>query len=139
MGLIVAGPDTAHLNSAVTFTHVLLRRLPRLEGLIRVLAQTCGSFLAAVVIDGNYFLSIDKFEGEPGLRTITGPSATSRIFASLPENHVTMGAACVADLTASMLFMFLIFAWEDLSTGSHPLSTPIVAFFTTWGMGASLS
>ncbi|VDK63491.1 unnamed protein product [Anisakis simplex] len=79
----------AHLNPAVSFAFFTMGRLSAIKLAVYCLAQICGAFVAAMLVYFTYFDSLNNYDG--GERKTTGALATAGIFASYPQEYLSIG------------------------------------------------
>ncbi|CAG8781209.1 21046_t:CDS:2, partial [Racocetra persica] len=94
LALFVSGSVSGgHLNPAVTITLAVHRYFPWSKVPIYILAQVTGAFLAAAAVFLNYHTAIVQFGG--GELSVTGNNATAGIFATYPQEFMSIGGACL--------------------------------------------
>jgi aquaglyceroporin related protein len=136
LGVYVGGKSGGHLNPAVTLANCVFRGHPWRKLPVYAIAQLLGAMAAAAVVYGNYKSAIDVFEGGPGIRTVTGPTATAGIFCTYPAEFMTRTGMFFSEIVASTILQFTIFALADNNNiGAGPLM-PLALFFLIFGIGA---
>lgn len=73
---------------AVTLSLAVFRGFPWRKVPGYVLAQIAGSTCAAGLNYGLYRRAISLYEGGPGIRTVTGATATANLFATYPRRLI---------------------------------------------------
>ncbi|RIB15405.1 aquaporin-like protein [Gigaspora rosea] len=111
-GLFVSGSVSGgHLNPAVTITLAAHRNFAWHKVPIYILAQLIGAFLAAVVIFSNYHAAILEFDG--GKLSVTGSNATAGIFATYPQEFMSIGGAFFSEFIGTFFLLLIILAATD--------------------------
>lgn len=136
LGVYTGGISGAHLNPAVTFANCVFRKHPWRKFPIYMLAQILGAMTASAVVYANYKSAIDVFEGGPGIRTVTGDTATAGIFCTYPQPFMTKTGQFFSEFIASTLLMFLIYALADSGNIGAGNLGPLCLFFVIFGIGA---
>ena len=122
------------INPAVTFANCVHRKFPWRKFPAYMLAQVLGAMCAAGVVYANYKSAIDVYEGGPGIRTVTGKTATAGIFCTYPQPFMTRTGMFFDEFIGSTLLMFLIYAIkDDGNIGAGPL-VPLGLFFIIFGV-----
>ncbi|KAL7936524.1 aquaporin-like protein [Trichoderma chlorosporum] len=135
-GVYVGGKSGGHLNPAVTFANCLYRGHPWRKFPVYALAQLLGAMVGAAIVYGNYKSAFDAFEGGPGIRTVTGPTATAGIFCTYPAAFMTRTGMFFSEFVASSILMFCIFALADPNNIGAGNLMPLCLFFLIFGIGA---
>ncbi|KAF0382832.1 MIP family channel protein [Gigaspora margarita] len=100
-----------HLNPAVTITLAAHRNFAWHKVPIYILAQLIGAFLAAVVIFSNYHAAILEFDG--GKLSVIGSNATAGIFATYPQEFMSIGGAFFSEFIGTFFLLLIILAATD--------------------------
>jgi MIP family channel proteins len=112
LGVYAAGGVSgAHLNPAVTLALAVRRDFPWSKVLPYAAAQTAGAFTAAAIVYAIYRDAFLHFDG--GVRQVTGPKATAGIFATYPQDFLTLTGGFVDQVAGTALLVALIFAIID--------------------------
>jgi MIP family channel proteins len=112
MGVYVAGGISgAHLNPAVTLASAVLRGFPWSKVLPYALAQTAGAFAGASVTYLTYREAFARFDG--GIRQVTGPKGTAGIFATYPQDFLSLTGGLVDQIVGTAILILVIFAFTD--------------------------
>jgi MIP family channel proteins len=118
-GCFVAGSvSEAHLNPAVTLALASLRRFPLADIPLYWAAQLSGAFCAAVLVYGVYIDAINHFDG--GHRQVYSTQETVSIFATYPEQFLTVGGGLLDQIVGTMMLVLCIFAVNDEQNISVP-------------------
>src|SRR5947208_10829559 len=89
MGVYVAaGVSGAHLNPAVTVALAARRGFPWRKVLPYCIAQVAGAFVASAVVYATYHEALAHFDG--GVRQISGPLGTAGIWATYPQEFLSV-------------------------------------------------
>ncbi|XP_072038316.1 aquaporin-9-like [Amphiura filiformis] len=113
-----AGVSGAHINPAVTVAFSTIGRFPWLKVPLFVGAQMLGAFLAAACVFGVYHDSINAFDG--GVRQVVGENATAGIFATYPQNYLSIWSGLGDQFFGTLLLMLCIMAIIDKRNSSPP-------------------
>ncbi|XP_070543222.1 aquaporin-3-like [Ptychodera flava] len=121
----------AHLNPAISLIMGILRVVNWKRVLLFTCAQILGAFVAAGCIYGIYLESINNLDG--GKRSVLGVNATANIFATYPQEHVTLGGGLADQIFGTMMLASCILAIIDPDNyrptkGLEPLLIGIVVF-----------
>jgi aquaglyceroporin related protein len=133
IAVYVAGKSGAHLNPAVTLASCMYRKFPWRKFPVYLVAQVLGCMAAAAVVYGNYKSAIDMFEGGPGIRTVSGATATAGIFCTYPAAFLSRTGMFFSEFVASTILMFCLFGLADNGAGNL---MPLMIFFLIFGIGA---
>jgi len=127
------GISGGHINPAVTFSQVVLRRFPLRKFFAYALAQLLGAFFGALIVYGNYARAIHEFEG--GVRTVPG---TAGLFATFPLDYVSNATSFFNEFLATALLLIIISSVTDKRNGPPPAGlVPLAIFFAFVGITAS--
>ncbi|KAF7241568.1 Aquaporin-9 [Varanus komodoensis] len=100
-----------HVNPAVSFAMCLTGRMNWVKFPVYVLAQCLGAFVGAAAVFGVNYDALMAFTG--GEFQVTGPNATAHIFATYPEEYLSLMNG-FADQVMSTAFLLLgVFAIFD--------------------------
>jgi MIP family channel proteins len=126
MGVYVAaGVSGAHLNPAVTLALALRRGFPWHKLPAYVAAQLAGAFAGAALTYLTYREAFDRFDG--GLRRVVGPQATAGIFATYPQDYLSLGGGLVDQVVGTGLLVLLVFALGDARNAApDPRFAPVL-------------
>jgi MIP family channel proteins len=112
LGVYTAGGVSgAHLNPAVTLALAVHRGFAWSKVLPYAAAQVAGAFTAAAVVYAIYRDAFFHFDG--GVRQVTGPKATAGIFATYPQDFLTLTGGFVDQVAGTAILVALIFAIID--------------------------
>lgn len=112
MGIYVSsGVSGAHLNPAVTLTMALFGRFPWRQVIPYFAAQMAGAFLASALVFATYHEAIDHFDG--GTRQISGPQGTAGIFATYPQEWLSLAGGLVDQIVGTALLLLCVFGISD--------------------------
>lgn len=120
MGCYVsAGVTGAHLNPAVTLALAAHRRFSWRKVLPYTIAQTCGAFVASLVVFVVYHEALAAFDG--GVRQVVGPLGTAGIWATYPQPFLSVLPGGVIDqILGTALLVAVIFAITDTRNAPAP-------------------
>lgn len=112
MGIYWAGGISgAHINPAVTVTMAVIGRFPWKKVIFYVIAQFLGAFMAAACVFGVYHDAIENYDG--GVRQVYGPNATAGIFATYPQEFLSIGSGFADQVFGTALLLGCILAISD--------------------------
>ena len=112
LGVYVAGGVSgAHLNPAVTLALACNRGFAWRKVLPYAAAQVAGAFTAAALVHAVYREAFAHFDG--GTRQVTGAKATAGIFATYPQEYLTLTGGLVDQVAGTAILVALIFAIID--------------------------
>lgn len=114
--LVVGKVSGAHINPAVSFSMLMLRKMSALRFLVYVVAQILGAFLGAFAVYLVYFDMINSFEPDCTLNTAS-------IFATYPNAKLTLAGALFDQCFSTSLLVIFVLAVtdkknEDMSHGA---------------------
>ena len=113
-----AGVSGAHLNPAVTVALAIRRGFPWGKVVPYVLAQVLGAFAGAAVVFLTYREAFDAFDG--GTRQIDGAMATAGIFATYPQQFLSIGGGFVDQVVGTALLLIGVLAVTDQKNTAPP-------------------
>ncbi len=112
MAIYVAGGVTgAHLNPAVTLAVAVRRGLAWNKVLPYWIAQLAGAFSGAALAFLVYHEAFNKFDG--GTRLITGAKGTAGIFATYPQDYLSITGGLIDQIVGTALLLLVITAIGD--------------------------
>lgn len=125
-GLVISSKITGHLNPAVTFSMVLLRKITLLQSIVFMAAQYLGAFIGAGIVYFVYLHAITNFDS--GVRQVSGSKATAHIFATYPAKHIHPVAALIDQIIATGLLTLCIIAITDkrLNKNASQMFNPLI-------------
>jgi len=136
-----AGVSGAHLNPAVTLAFATFRDFPWRKVIPFAVAQTLGAFLASAVVYLTYREALDAFDG--GIRAVTGPTATAGIWATYPQDYLSIGGGFIDQVVGTALLLMGLFALVDAKNAALPpwvipaaAGLLVVAIGATFGMNS---
>jgi MIP family channel proteins len=106
-----AGVSGAHLNPAVTLALAVHRGFPWAKVLPYSIAQVAGAFAGSLVTFLTYREAFDRFDG--GLRQVVGAKATAGIFATYPQDFLSLTGGLVDQIVGTALLLLVVFALGD--------------------------
>lgn len=119
MGIYFAGGISgAHINPAVSITMATIGRFPWKKVPFYIIAQFLGAFMAAACVFGVYHDAIDNFDG--GQRQVYGPNATAGIFATYPQEFLSVSSGFADQVFGTALLLGCILAISDQKNGPPP-------------------
>lgn len=125
------GISGAHMNPAVTLAFAVVRRLPWIKVPVYWAAQMLGAFVASACVYGVYYDALNKYDG--GVRQILGPNGTAGIWATYPQDYLSIGNGFGDQVFGTALLVGCVFAIIDKSNntpdkGSIPVMIGLVVF-----------
>ena len=112
LGVYTAGGVSgAHLNPAVTLALAVHRGFPWRKVIPFAAAQTAGAFTASAVVYAVYREAFAHFDG--GVRQVTGAQGTAGIFATYPQEYLSLTGGLVDQIAGTAILVALIFAIVD--------------------------
>jgi aquaporin-9 len=112
LGVYAAGGVSGgHLNPAVTLALAVHRGFPWRKVVPYAAAQVGGAFTAAAVVYAIYREAFFHFDG--GMRQVTGPKPTAGIFATYPQDFLSLTGGFVDQVAGTAILVALIFAIID--------------------------
>jgi len=146
LGIAVAGPVSgAHFNPAVTISlwvyHRSRSKHEKRQSLAMAAAyigvQTLAALLAAAIVFGIYYESINEFDG--GVRQIFGPQGTAGLFPTFPKSYISVWTALFDQILGTAVLLLIIFAMNDHDRCAFPSgSQPFIIALTIVAIGMSL-
>jgi MIP family channel proteins len=125
LGIYVsAGVSGGHLNPAVTLALAARRGFPWRKVPAYVLAQTAGAFCGAALTFLTYREAFDHFDG--GTRQVVGTLGTGGIFATYPQEFLSIGGGFVDQLVGTALLLVGVFAIADRRNAGPATGGPLV-------------
>jgi MIP family channel proteins len=107
-----------HLNPAVTVAFAVLRGFPWARVVPYVLAQMVGAFLASAVVYVTYREALDAFD--QGVRAVGGPTGTAGIWATYPQDYLSLAGGFVDQVVGTALLVAGLFALTDAKSAALP-------------------
>jgi MIP family channel proteins len=107
-----------HLNPAVTVAFAALRGFPWARVVPYVLAQMVGAFLASAVVYVTYREALDAFD--QGVRAVGGPTGTAGIWATYPQDYLSLAGGFVDQVVGTALLVAGLFALIDAKSAALP-------------------
>ncbi|XP_072038317.1 aquaporin-3-like [Amphiura filiformis] len=119
LGVYCCGGVTgAHINPAVTIAFATIGRFPWVKVPLFIGAQMIGAFLAAASVFGVYYDAINAFDG--GVRQVVGENATAGIFATYPQDYLSIWSGLGDQIFGTALLLLCIMAIIDKRNSSPP-------------------
>src|SRR5437016_2434879 len=138
MGIYVAGNISgAHLNPAVTVSLAAYRGFPWRKVAPYCAAQVAGAFTASAVVFVTYREALAHFDG--GVREITGPHATAGIWATYPQEFLSVVPGGLIDqIVGTALLVAVLFALGDRrNSPPEPAVAPVVVGLLVVAIGVA--
>lgn len=125
------GISGAHMNPAVTLAFAVVRRLPWIKVPVYWAAQMLGAFVASACVYGVYYDALNKYDG--GVRQIVGPKGTAGIWATYPQDYLSIGNGFGDQVFGTALLVGCVFAIIDKNNntpdkGAVPVMIGLVVF-----------
>lgn len=112
LGVYVAGGISgAHLNPAVTLALACFRGFPWNRVIPFITAQFAGALVASAVVFVTYHDALDHFDG--GQRQVAGPRGTAGIWATYPQDYLTLRGGLIDQVVGTALLVCVVFALSD--------------------------
>lgn len=108
---VSAGVSGAHLNPAVTVALAVHRGFPWKKVAPYCAAQVAGAFTGALVTFLAYREAFTHFDG--GVRQVVGAKATAGIFATYPQDFLSLSGGLVDQIVGTALLLILVLALGD--------------------------
>ena len=108
---VSAGVSGAHLNPAVTVALAVHRGFPWGKVAPFCLAQVAGAFTGALTTFVTYREAFTHFDG--GVRQVVGTKATAGIFATYPQDFLSLSGGLVDQIVGTALLLILVLAVGD--------------------------
>ncbi|XP_063242947.1 aquaporin-10-like isoform X2 [Bacillus rossius redtenbacheri] len=109
--LVAGGLSGAHVNPAVTVALAVLLKFPRGKVAHYLLAQYLGGFIAAPCTYLMYHDALANFDG--GNRTVVGEHATAGIWATYPQDFLSLQGAFLDQVLGTGVLMLVVCAVGD--------------------------
>ncbi|XP_077174121.1 aquaporin-9 [Paroedura picta] len=134
---VAGGVSGGHINPAVSFAMCITGKMPWAKFPVYVFTQFLGAFVGAAAVFGTNYDALVAYTG--GNFTVTGPIRTAHIFATYPEEYlsVTNGFADQVISTAFLLLgIFAIFDAGNLGVpkGLEPIGVGLLIILLTSSM-----
>uniref|UniRef100_A0A8D0EE43 Aquaporin 9 n=1 Tax=Salvator merianae TaxID=96440 RepID=A0A8D0EE43_SALMN len=134
---VSGGVSGGHINPAVSFAMCLTGKMKWIKFPVYVLAQFLGAFVGAAAVYGINYDLIMFYTG--GKFTVTGVNKTAHIFATYPEDYLSLtnGFADQVMSTAVLLLgVFAIFDEDNLRApkGLEPIAVGLLIILLTSSM-----
>ncbi|KAI0033889.1 aquaporin-like protein, partial [Vararia minispora EC-137] len=125
---ISAGISGGHINPGgqVTIAMAVYRGFPWRKVPLYILGQVLGSFVAALVVYGNYFHAIDIIEGGRSVRTVPG---TASYFTSYAADYASDLNCFFTEFLCSFVLLLVVFAITDAHNAALPPHLAPLALF----------
>ena len=132
-----AGVSGAHLNPAVTVSLAAYRGFPWRKVAPYCAAQVAGAFTASAVVFVTYREALAHFDG--GVREITGPHATAGIWATYPQEFLSVVPGGLIDqIVGTALLVAVLFALGDRrNSPPEPAVAPVVVGLLVVAIGVA--
>ncbi|KAK2183039.1 hypothetical protein NP493_326g01001 [Ridgeia piscesae] len=136
MAVYAAGGVTGgHVNPSITLTMCILGRTPWRYLPVYWLGQYTGSFLAAVVLYGEYYDALNAYDG--GVRAVFGINGTAGLWTTFPAEFVSVGNGFFDQIVCTALLLMCvlsIFDPKNMNPSNGLIPIALGAMFTTLGM-----
>nr|XP_060611794.1 aquaporin-9 [Anolis sagrei ordinatus] len=131
------GVSGGHINPAVSFAMCLTGRMTWDRFPIYVAAQFLGAFAGSALVFGINYEGLMAFTG--GSFNVTGPKATAHIFATYPQEYLSLASGFADQVTSTcflLLGVFAIFDQENLGVprGLEPLAVGLLVILLSSSM-----
>jgi len=125
MGVWLAGGVSGgHLNPAVSLLTAILGRISFAQMFVYMIAQYLGAFVGAASVYGTYVDALNNYDG--GIRTVIGANKTAGIFATYPEEYVSIAQGFWDQVFGTLILTLTIFAITDSNNmKTSPGAVPI--------------
>ncbi|XP_074618868.1 aquaporin-3-like isoform X3 [Acropora palmata] len=110
------GVSGAHMNPAVTVAFAVVKRFPLRKVPVYVAAQMLGAFVASACVYGVYYDALNAFDG--GVRQVLGHKGTAGIWATYPQEYLSIGSGFADQFLGTALLVGCIFAITDKKNNS---------------------
>ncbi|XP_072304078.1 aquaporin-10b [Eucyclogobius newberryi] len=131
------GVSGAHLNPAVSLSLCVLGRHSWVKFQFYVFFQCLGAFLGAATVGLQYHEAIRWFSG--GELTVSGSTATARIFCTFPAEYLSLWAGFVDQVIGTAALLLCILALGDSGQGSTPAGLqPVLVGAVVMVIGVSM-
>ncbi|SPO24690.1 related to Aquaporin 3 [Ustilago trichophora] len=138
-GWVSGGISGGHCNPSVTIALACFRGFPRRKILPFIMAQILGATMGSLLVYANNVAHIERFEGNTGHRSVTGPTSTAGFFFTFPSPDLSFSSAVFSEFLATSILLFVVFALADTANLNPPKGTqPFAMFIVLLGIGASL-
>ncbi|XP_059484045.1 aquaporin-9-like isoform X2 [Neocloeon triangulifer] len=136
--LVAGGASGGHLNPAVTLSLALVGKFPFAKIIHYMLAQYLGAFLAAACTYVVYIDALFNFDG--GIRQIIGPQGTAGIFATYPQEFVSLEVGFADQVIGTAILLMVVCGITDpkncgVSRGLIPLFVGLTVVTIGMSMG----
>ncbi|XP_007439007.1 aquaporin-9 [Python bivittatus] len=134
---VAGGVSGGHINPAVSFAMCLTGKMKWVKFPVYVFAQCFGAFLGAAMVFGiNYDALMFHTHG---VFTVTGPNATAHIFATYPQEYLSLTTGFVDQVVSTaflILGIFAIFDTDNLGVpkGLEPIAIGLLIILLTSSM-----
>ncbi|XP_063170151.1 aquaporin-9 [Candoia aspera] len=138
LGVYVAGGISGgHINPAVSFALCLSGKMKWVKFPVYVLAQCFGAFLGAALVFGINYDALMFYTD--GVFTVTGPNATAHIFATYPQEYLSLTNGFVDQVVSTAFLVLGIFAIFDTDNigvpkGLEPIAIGLLIILLTSSM-----
>ncbi|KAK2156308.1 hypothetical protein NP493_1962g00006 [Ridgeia piscesae] len=136
MAVYAAGGVTGgHVNPSITLTMCILGRTPWRHLPVYWLGQYTGSFLAAVVLYGEYYDALNAYDG--GVRVVFGINGTAGLWTTFSAEFVSVGNGFFDQIVCTALLLMCvlsIFDPKNMNPSNGLIPIALGAMFTTLGM-----
>jgi len=135
MAVLISGNISGgHVNPAMSLLFTILGRLCWKKLALYILAQILGGFVSGAIVFSVYYDAINSFDG--GVRAVTGPTATAGIFATYPQEFLTIGGGLWDQVLATAFLSNCILAIVDGNKIADGLA-PFLIGLIVQGIGLS--
>ncbi|XP_070619453.1 aquaporin-9 [Erythrolamprus reginae] len=138
VGVYVAGGISGgHINPAVSFAMCLSGKMKWAKFPVYVLAQYLGAFLGSAVVFGINYDALAFYTD--GVFNVTGPNATAHIFATYPQEYLSLTNGFAEQMTSTAFLILGVFAILDrdnlgVPKGLEPIAIGLLIILLTSSM-----
>ncbi|XP_022095413.1 aquaporin-7-like [Acanthaster planci] len=131
-----AGVSGGHINPAVSLALAVVGKFSWIKLPMYVLAQFLGSFAASACLYGVYLDALNAYDG--GNRTVIGPKGTAGIWATYPQDFLSLQGGLGDQIFATGLLLVCVLAITDKRNDGAPSGmAAIMVGLSVLGIGVS--
>ncbi|XP_078489179.1 aquaporin-3 isoform X4 [Ciona intestinalis] len=140
MAVYVTGKVSgAHINPAVSVAQCAFGNLPLYKLPCYIFSQVFGGFVSGAAVYSIYYEALNAFDG--GQRSVLGPNGTGGIFATYPQDYLSINNGLWDQVFGTALLVGIIFAVTDnknntIADGLTPIIIGLLVFIlgTSFGL-----